>query len=74
MITRSEDEYNLFLRMDIDRRRLEARDQNRQPRLMEESELPAWLFKDDKELEKMKLDAQESEVYGRGTHVCKDDD
>ena len=41
---------------------------------MEESELPAWLFKDDKELEKMKLDAQESEVYGRGTHVCKDVD
>ena len=29
MITRSEDEYNLFLRMDFDRRRLEARDQNR---------------------------------------------
>ena len=41
---------------------------------MEESELPAWLFKDDKELEKMKLDAQESEVYGRGTRVCKDVD
>ena len=74
MIARSEEEYNHFLRMDIDRRRLEARDQNRKPRLMEESELPAWLLKDDKELEKMKLDAQESEVYGRGTRVRKDVD
>ena len=46
MIARSEDEYNLFLRMD--RRRLEARDINRKPRLMEENELPAWLLKDDK--------------------------
>ena len=41
MIARSEVQYNLFLRMDMDRRRLEARDINRKPRLMEENELPA---------------------------------
>ena len=74
MIARTEDEFELFQRMDIDRRRLEARDQNRKPRLMEENELPSWLLKDDKELEKMKLDALESEVYGRGTRVRKDVD
>ena len=60
MIARSEDEYNLFLRMDMDRRRLEVKDINRKPRLMEENELPAWLLKDDKELtEKMFLKAVE---------------
>jgi len=34
----------------MDRWRLEARDINRKPRLMEENVLPAWLLKDDKEL------------------------
>jgi SWI/SNF-related matrix-associated actin-dependent regulator of chromatin subfamily A protein 2/4 len=74
MVARSEDEYNLFVRMDIERRRMEARDQNRKPRLMEESELPAWLLKDDKELEKMRLESEKSEVYGRGTRVRQDVD
>ncbi|KAI8508957.1 Transcription activator BRG1 [Branchiostoma belcheri] len=43
MIARVEEEYELFQRMDLDRRRNEARDPNRKPRLMEEDELPAWL-------------------------------
>ena len=40
MIARTEEEYEIFQRMDIERRRMEARDQNRKPRLMEDSELP----------------------------------
>lgn len=36
MIARTEEEFELFQQMDIDRRRLEARDPNRKPRLMEE--------------------------------------
>jgi SWI/SNF-related matrix-associated actin-dependent regulator of chromatin subfamily A protein 2/4 len=74
MIARTEDEFELFQRMDIDRRRMEAREQQRKPRLMEESEMPAWLLKDDSQLEKMRLEAEESEVYGRGTRVRKEVD
>lgn len=74
MIARSEEEYELFQRMDIERRRLEARDQNRKPRLIEENELPGWLLKDDKELEKMQLEEQENELYGRGTRARKEVD
>lgn len=36
MIARTEEEFELFQQMDIDRRRQEARDPNRKPRLMEE--------------------------------------
>lgn len=36
--------------MDIERRRAEAKDPNRKPRLMEEDELPAWLVKDEHEV------------------------
>ena len=74
MIARSEEEYELFQRMDIERRRNEARDQNRKPRLMEEGELPGWLLKDDQELERMRIEAEESEVYGRGTRVRREVD
>lgn len=74
MIARTEEEFELFQRMDIDRRRMEARDASRKPRLMEESELPAWLLKDEKELEKMRLEAEEAELYGRGTRVRKEVD
>jgi SWI/SNF-related matrix-associated actin-dependent regulator of chromatin subfamily A protein 2/4 len=72
MIARTEEEFELFQRMDIDRRRMEARDGQRKPRLMEESELPAWLLKDEKELEKMRIEAEEAELYGRGTRVRKE--
>jgi SWI/SNF-related matrix-associated actin-dependent regulator of chromatin subfamily A protein 2/4 len=34
--------------MDIDRRREEAKNPNRKPRLMEDDELPSWILKDDK--------------------------
>jgi len=65
MVARSEEEYELFQRMDIERRRLEAREANRKPRLMEENELPAWLLKDDSQLEKMRLDAEENVTGAR---------
>lgn len=49
MIARSEEEFEIYQRMDLERRRNEARDPNRRPRLMEEDELPSWLMKDDLE-------------------------
>ncbi len=50
MLARSEDEFDQFQRMDIIRRRDEAQDPNRKPRLMEEGELPGWLLKDEEEV------------------------
>ncbi|PIO65279.1 protein, SNF2 family [Teladorsagia circumcincta] len=45
MIARSEEEFNLFQSMDIDRRREEAGQLHRKPRLLEESEIPHDILK-----------------------------
>ncbi|CAF3394516.1 unnamed protein product [Rotaria sp. Silwood1] len=74
MIARTEDEYNLFNRMDRERRHAEARMPNRKPRLLELSELPAWLTKDPKELEKAILDQETLDLFGRGTRQRKEVD
>ncbi len=75
MIARSEEEFELFQRMDIERRRAESREANRKPRLMEESELPAWLLASDQELERMRaVQEEDMDLYGRGTRVRKDVD
>lgn len=65
MIARSEEEYELFQRMDIERRRTEAAKANRKPRMMEESELPAWLLREDQDLDKMQQE-QDDEIFGKG--------
>ncbi|XP_049842333.1 transcription activator BRG1-like [Schistocerca gregaria] len=50
MIARNADELALFHRMDLERRREEAKlGPNRKSRLVEEAELPDWLVKDDDE-------------------------
>ena len=49
-MARSEEEFELMQGMDLERRRAEARDVNRQPRLIEVSELPQWLVKDEEEV------------------------
>jgi len=50
MLARTEGEYEKFQQMDLDRRRAEARDPKRKPRLMEEDELPSWLLRDEAEV------------------------
>lgn len=51
MIARSEAEFESFQRMDIERRREEAKPgPNRKSRLIEEGELPDWLVKADDEV------------------------
>lgn len=74
MIARTEEEYENFQRMDIERRRQEARDPNRKPRLMEEEELPGWLLKDDKEVERLTIEDDEEKLFGRGSRQRKDVD
>ncbi len=60
--------------MDRERRHAEARMPNRRPRLLEMSELPAWLTKDPKELEKAILDQETLDLLGRGTRQRKEVD
>lgn len=51
MIARSEAEFEIFQRMDLERRREDAKlGAARKSRLIEETELPDWLVKDDDEV------------------------
>ncbi|XP_046992487.1 ATP-dependent helicase brm-like [Schistocerca americana] len=68
MIARSEAEFDVFQKMDIERKTEEAK-----PRLMGEEELPAWLLKDD-EGEWSGEEEEEQRVYGRGTRQRKEVD
>merc|ERR1712115_642687 len=78
MIARSEDEFELFQRMDMERRRAEAElGAARKPRLPEESELPDFLIQDPEEIEEeenaaKELEAQRQEEMGRGNRSRKD--
>ncbi|XP_016428107.1 probable global transcription activator SNF2L2 isoform X2 [Sinocyclocheilus rhinocerous] len=67
MIARNEDEFELFMRMDLDRRREDARNPKRKPRLMEEDELPSWILKDDAEVERLTCEEEEEKIFGRGS-------
>lgn len=48
MVARSDDEFEIFQRMDIDRRRQDADDEHRRPRLLEESEVPPQIIEQHK--------------------------
>ena len=63
MLARSEEEFELYQSMDIERRRSEANvPGKRKPRLMEDDELPAWLTKDEQEVSRHKKKAWSFEV------------
>ncbi|TRY91417.1 hypothetical protein DNTS_018790 [Danionella cerebrum] len=72
MIARSEEEFDHFMRMDLDRRREEARNPKRRPRLMEEDELPTWIMKDDAEVERLTCEEEEEKMFGRGSRQRKE--
>ncbi|VDN08170.1 unnamed protein product [Thelazia callipaeda] len=62
MVARSEEEFDLFQRMDIERRRQEAAEYRRKPRLIEDSEIPEGIVRasqhfidEEKEPQKSKL-------------------
>uniref|UniRef100_A0A673CSN8 SWI/SNF related, matrix associated, actin dependent regulator of chromatin, subfamily a, member 4 n=1 Tax=Sphaeramia orbicularis TaxID=375764 RepID=A0A673CSN8_9TELE len=61
-------------RMDLDRRREEARNPRRKPRLMEEDELPTWIMKDDAEVERLTCEEEEEKMFGRGSRQRKEVD
>lgn len=74
LIARNEEEFELFRKMDLDRRREEARNSKRKPRLMEEDELPGWLVKDDAEVERLTNEEEEDKLFGRGSRQRKEID
>ncbi|XP_049649950.1 probable global transcription activator SNF2L2 isoform X2 [Accipiter gentilis] len=74
MIARHEEEFDLFMRMDMDRRREDARNPKRKPRLMEEDELPSWIIKDDAEVERLTCEEEEEKIFGRGSRQRRDVD
>uniref|UniRef100_A0A8C1B7W5 SWI/SNF related BAF chromatin remodeling complex subunit ATPase 4a n=1 Tax=Cyprinus carpio carpio TaxID=630221 RepID=A0A8C1B7W5_CYPCA len=74
MIARSEEEFDHFMRMDLDRRREDARNPKRKPRLMEEDELPTWIMKDDAEVERLTCEEEEEKMFGRGSRQRKEVD
>ncbi|KAF5276830.1 hypothetical protein FQA39_LY06382 [Lamprigera yunnana] len=75
MIARSEDEFDLFQKMDLERRREEAKlGPARKSRLLEETELPDWLVKEDDEVDRWNYDEPEESLLGRGTRQRKEVD
>lgn len=64
----------LMQRMDLDRRREDARNPNRKPRLMEEDDLPSWIIKDDAEVERLTCEEEEEKIFGRGSRQRRDVD
>ncbi|XP_030758143.1 ATP-dependent helicase brm-like [Sitophilus oryzae] len=83
MVARSVDEFELFQKLDLERRRDEAKlGSARKPRLIEEKELPDWLVKEDDEVESLKNDIKvdpwnyddPEAIMGRGTRHRKEVD
>merc|ERR1712066_433301 len=78
MLSRNEEEFELFQRMDIERRRAEADlGDQRKPRLIEEKELPEFLLQSQEDLEMMEIDETEHQAQleaerGRGNRVRKE--
>lgn len=66
--------YRPLQRMDMDRRREDARNPKRKPRLMEEDELPSWIIKDDAEVERLTYEEEEEKMFGRGSRCRRDVD
>uniref|UniRef100_A0A915N0D5 Uncharacterized protein n=1 Tax=Meloidogyne javanica TaxID=6303 RepID=A0A915N0D5_MELJA len=81
MIARSEQEFDTFQQMDIDRRRAEAMECRRKPRLIEENEIPTSIIEqhrkftenEDKEKEGKEKQTQALEFSETGRRKRKDD-
>ncbi len=73
MIARSEEEFELFQKMDLDRRREEAgAGTNRKARLMEESEIPEFLLQQDDLVDEEEEQQQQALELGRGNRARKE--
>lgn len=50
MLARTEEEFEIYQRMDAERRLAENQRAKREPRLMEKDELPDWIIRDEEEV------------------------
>lgn len=74
MVARNEEEFQLFQKMDMDRKAEEDRlGVHKKNRLIQEDELPDWLIKQDDEVETWSYDDPEA-LLGRGTRQRKEVD
>lgn len=73
MIGRSEEEIELFKKMDVERKKEDDRIHPGRERLIDESELPDWLTKDDDEVERWHT-YDEDTILGRGSRQRKEVD
>lgn len=70
MISRSDDELELFKKMDIERKEQDGE----RPRLILEEELPDWLVKEDDEVEDPFAYEEDDTILGRGSRQRKEVD
>lgn len=70
MIARSDEELEMFKQMDIERKKADGD----KKRLVEESELPDWLTKEDEEMDRWNDDEDDSTLLGRGSRQRKEVD
>ncbi|XP_053683433.1 ATP-dependent helicase brm [Sabethes cyaneus] len=68
MISRHDEELELFKKMDAERKAEETK-----PRLLEESELPDWLVKEDEEVDRWEYE-EDNSILGRGSRQRKEVD
>lgn len=74
MVARNEDEFQLFQKMDTERKEEEEKlGMHRKCRLIQECELPDWLIKHDDEVETWSFDDPDA-LLGRGTRQRKEVD
>ncbi|XP_043204672.1 transcription activator BRG1-like isoform X1 [Amphibalanus amphitrite] len=72
MIARNEEELQIYQQLDLERRREEAKlGTARKPRLIEESELPDWLVRDEAELDELTAEEDKEDLFGRGSRARK---
>ena len=75
MIARSEEELQIYQQLDLERRREEAKlGTARKPRLIEETELPDWLLRDEAEIDELTAEEDKEDLFGRGSRARKEVD
>ncbi|XP_025159333.1 ATP-dependent helicase brm [Harpegnathos saltator] len=73
MIARTEGEFEIFQKLDVEREEANM-GPNRKSRLLEEAELPDWLVKDDDEVERWTYEEDKDRFLGRGSRQRKEVD
>ncbi|OAF71810.1 hypothetical protein A3Q56_00430 [Intoshia linei] len=71
MLSRTEEEFEICQKIDDHRIMLEKQEGQYTSRLVEISEIPSWLLKNDEEVEKMTLDDQKERLFARGARIHK---